>query len=244
MYFSTHCIIIVPTNNIIIPLLYIHFGNAIGLIINQLSDNLHSKTICEIWRDTTPYNSIINSIYTVDKLRIQTGSDTESVFCVDGVYDGVIRCCISPYFTYGFAVLHLKWCLHLAWLGRRATYVHTGWQLLRCGINAIPTSCNKINATTRGLIWLISCSWEALQLRKGSQRIHSLDRIVDSRHGYNYLEMCIDINIIARYYRLCMLNWKLMTSCEQPVLQVSISYTKREQFNSVCTVNSAESWKF
>ena len=39
-------------------------------------------------RDTAPYNAIINSIYTVDR-----------------VYDGVIRCYIFPYFfTDGFAV--------------------------------------------------------------------------------------------------------------------------------------------
>ena len=53
-----------------------------------LIHNIHSKTICEIRKDTALYNSVINSIY-----------------CVDGVYDGVIRCCIFPYFTDGFAVI-------------------------------------------------------------------------------------------------------------------------------------------
>ena len=64
----------------------------------------HCKTIREIRWNTALYNSVINSVYTVDGLRIRTGSDTEFVYCVDGVYDGVMRCCISPSFTYGFAV--------------------------------------------------------------------------------------------------------------------------------------------
>ena len=61
---------------------------------------IHCKTIlCEIRRDTALYNSVINSVYTVDELCIQTSSDTKFVYCVDGVYDKVIQCCIFPYFT-------------------------------------------------------------------------------------------------------------------------------------------------
>ena len=49
---------------------------------------------------------VINSIYTVDGLRIWTGLDMESVYCVDRVYDRVIWCCIFPYFTDGFGVVN------------------------------------------------------------------------------------------------------------------------------------------
>ena len=49
----------------------------------------HCKTVCKIGKDTAPYKYVINSVYTVDE-----------------VYDGVIWCCIPPYFTYGFAVLY------------------------------------------------------------------------------------------------------------------------------------------
>ena len=53
-------------------------------MVTSKCDNVyHSKAVCEIQRDTALYNSI---------------------YTVDGVYEGVMRCCISPYFTYGFAV--------------------------------------------------------------------------------------------------------------------------------------------
>ena len=51
--------------------------------------------ICEIRRDTAPYNSVINSVYTVDGVCIRTGSVTEFIYCVDRVYDGAVSLHIS-----------------------------------------------------------------------------------------------------------------------------------------------------
>ena len=97
--------------------------------VNQ-SSHWHCKTIRERRWNTAPYNSVINSVYTVDELRIQTGSDMESVCCVDGVCDGVIQCCISLSFTYGFAVWFIiKLTPLLVEAGCRVLKLH-GWSFL------------------------------------------------------------------------------------------------------------------